>query len=223
MTLFLWDIDGTILSTGGAGRSALDQAFQELHGVERGFANVHFGGRTDPGIVAQAFELAGLSMAEGDTDRLLVHYLPLLRQRLVAKRPDLKPGFPEILDVTAPLGIHALLTGNWSEGARHKLEAVGLWDRFVLGAFGDDSPNRNDLVPVARERAMQQGYDVREVVVIGDTIADVACARAGGAHAVAVETGWSTRSALVAAEPDLLVPDLREEAFLSYISGLAAK
>lgn len=223
MTLILWDIDGTLLSTGGAGRGALNRAFEELHGVPDGFRDVHFGGRTDPGIVAQAFELAGLTLGPGDTERLLRHYLPLLEGSLARRVPVLKPGVPEILDATAPFGVNALLTGNWSEGARHKLSSVGLWERFEFGAFGDDSDDRNDLVVFARRRAEERGHRVREVVVIGDTISDVACARAGAAHAIAVETGWSTREELFAARPDLLLVDLCDPALLAYISGLAAK
>ena len=223
MTLFLWDIDGTLISTGGAGRSALDRAFEELHGVSEGFQKVHFGGRTDPGIVADAFRLAGLELQEGDTTRLLRHYLPLLEQRLRARTPTIHPGVHAALDLTGALGVNALLTGNWSEGARHKLRSVDLWGRFQLGAYGDDSPIRNELVPVARERARSQGIDVGEVVVIGDTLADIACARAGGAHAVVVDTGWSTTEELRAAAPDLFVSDLCAPEFGAYISGLAAK
>ena len=223
MTLFCWDIDGTILSTGGAGRSALNEAFETLHGVADGFAGVHFGGKTDPGIVAEAFAQAGLVLEEGETERLLRHYLPLLRGRLQARRPQLHPGMPEILELTGAVGINGLLTGNWSEGARHKLSSVGLWERFELGAFGDDSPVRNDLVPVARARAEARGYAVERVVVIGDTTADIACARAGDAVAIVVDTGWSTAEQLLAAEPDLFVPDLRDPAFAAYISGLGAK
>lgn len=207
-TLFLYDIDGTILSTGGAGRSALDEAFELLHGVSGAFTQVHFGGRTDPGIVAQAFELAGLEQGEGDFEALIQAYLPRLQRRLDAHTPELKPGILELLDATDELGINALLTGNMEAGAQRKLSAVGLWDRFAMGAYGDDSPRRNDLVPVAEARARAAGLNFEQTLVLGDTVHDVACARAGGAIAVAVCTGWSDRQALAASEPDLLVEDL---------------
>lgn len=219
--LILWDIDGTLLSTGGAGRTALDEAFQELFGVARAFAEVSFGGRTDPGIAAQAFLNAGLSHDEEDIARLQRAYLPLLQRRLAETRERivLHPAVPALVDELHGAATNALLTGNWSEGARHKLQAVGLWERFAFGAFGDDSPDRNELVPVARERC---AYPPRHVVVIGDTPADVACARAGGAVAVAVCTGWSDREQLQACQPDLLVEDLDQgrEALLELLGGL---
>jgi phosphoglycolate phosphatase len=207
-TLFLYDIDGTLLSTGGAGRSALDEAFEALHGVRGAFTEVHFGGRTDPGIVSQAFELAGLFQAEGDFEALIEDYLPRLQRRLDARRPDLKPGVLELLDATAELGINALLTGNMEAGAQRKLSAVGLWERFELGAYGDDSPRREDLVPVAEQRARRAGLRFDQTLVLGDTVHDVACARAGGAIAVAVCTGWGEAADLRACEPDLLLEDL---------------
>ena len=219
--LILWDIDGTLLSTGGAGRGALDAAFEDLHGVPRAFKGVNFGGRTDIGIATQAFTLAGLPYDDAAIQKLLETYLPMLQARLVERRGDivLHPAVPSIVDECAPLATNALLTGNWREGARHKLQAVGLWDRFAFGAFGDDSANRNDLVPVARGRCP---YTPPAVVVIGDTLADIACARAGGAIAVAVCTGWADGETLVGGEPDLLLEDLDSgrEALLELLSGL---
>ena len=217
--LILWDIDGTLLSTGGAGRGALDEAFESLHGVKSAFTRVVFGGATDPGIVAQAFEHAGLEHDGAAIDAVLKSYLPLLRQRLRGDSIVVHPGVPAILDETEALGLNALLTGNWSAGARHKLEAVGIWERFAFGAFGDDSAVRNDLVRVARERCP---FEPEQVVVVGDTPSDVACARAGEAIAVAVCTGWSSREELEAAAPDLLLEDLCEgrEALLGLLRGL---
>jgi phosphoglycolate phosphatase len=207
--LFAWDIDGTLLSTGGAGRAALNKAFAALHGVPSAFANVEFAGRTDPGICEQAFLGAGLPCTEEAVEALQTAYLPLLDEELERRAGDLvvHPGVGAILDASAALGTHALLTGNWKAGARRKLQAVGLWDRFVLGAFGDDSPRRNDLVPILAERARKEGVPADQVVVIGDTEADLACARAGGALAVLVGTGWCTMEELEALKPDLLLED----------------
>jgi phosphoglycolate phosphatase-like HAD superfamily hydrolase len=100
-----------------------------------------------------------------------------------------------------------LLTGNWREGARLKLSAINLWWEGP-SAFGDDAVDRNHLVPVARRRAVEQGHPVRRVVVIGDTPKDVECARAGGAIAVAVKTGFATVESLEQSQPDLLLSDL---------------
>jgi phosphoglycolate phosphatase-like HAD superfamily hydrolase len=210
--LFAWDIDGTLLSTGGAGRAALNGAFAALHGVPSAFAHVEFAGRTDPGICQQAFAKAGLPCSEEALRSLQAAYLPRLEEELARRAGDLvvHPGVRALLDASAPLGTHALLTGNWKAGAMRKLQAVGLWDRFSLGAFGDDSPHRNDLVPVLRERAREAGLPADEVVVIGDTEADLACARAGGALAVLVGTGWRTMVELKALDPDLLLEDLEK-------------
>jgi len=207
-TLFLYDIDGTILSTQGAGRASLDAAFEQLHGVERAFAEVRFGGRTDPGIIDRAYALAGLGYTPEDAGRLQARYLELLNARLAGADITVHPGVHRAIEATAPLGRNALLTGNWEVGAQAKLGAVDLWHPFDFGAFGDDSPNRNDLVPVAVERSRASGFDPARVIVIGDTEADVACARAGGALAVAVLTGWADRGVLERARPDLLIDDL---------------
>lgn len=220
-TLILWDIDGTLLSTGGAGRAALDEAFEALHGVPEAFAAVDFGGRTDFGIVRQAFRLHGLPHPADGGEALLRAYLPRLRERLRTGRSRIcvHPGVHAALDAAQERAVNGLLTGNWAEGARHKLEAVGLWDRFAFGAFGDDAEDRNRLVPVALRRARERGLHPERVVVVGDTPHDVACARAGGALAVAVATGWSSREELVAAEPDLLLDDLEagREALLALL------
>lgn len=220
-TLILWDIDGTLLSTGGAGRAALDEAFEALHGVPEAFSAVEFGGRTDFGIVRQAYRLHGLPHPEDGGAALLRAYLPRLRERLRLGRARIcvHPGVHQVLDAAQERAINGLLTGNWAEGARHKLEAVGLWERFAFGAFGDDAEDRNRLVPVALRRARERGLDPQRVVVVGDTPHDVACARAGGAVAVAVATGWSSREELVDAEPDLLLDDLEtgREALLALL------
>lgn len=217
--LYLYDIDGTVLSTGGAGRLALNQAFEDLYGIQDGFDAVSFAGSTDQRIAAQAHALAGVPCDEDAVARLQSAYLARL-PAMLAELSDalvLHPGVRAAVTATAARGTNALLTGNWRAGARLKLGQVDLWDAFALGAFGDDSPDRNALVPVAEARARQAGVAFDRTVVIGDTPADVACARAGGAVAVAVLTGWSDRATLQAAGPDLLLEDLASglEALLS--------
>ncbi len=208
--VFAWDIDGTLISTGGAGRAALNQAFAQLYGVEDAFGGVSFAGRTDPGICEQAFLQAGVPATTENTEALFAAYLPLLDAGLSAKS-DLMvvhPGVREAVRATAELGTNALLTGNWRGGAERKLVAAGLDGLFQWGAFGDDSAVRNDLVPILVARAKKHGCEASQVVVIGDTEADVACARAAGAVAVAVATGWRTRVDLEKTKPDLLLDDL---------------
>ena len=208
--LWLYDIDGTILSTEGAGRASMSQAFELCFGVEQAFSGLSFAGATDLGITGQAFDVAELPH---EHERLRTTYLPLLSQRLKEKAPRLYPGIHGILPRSASVGHNALLTGNWRDGARIKLEAVGLVQPFelqgrLLGAFGDDAADRNLLVPIAQQQARAAGLDFDLTVVIGDTPRDVACARAGQALAVAVCTGWSDREELQASEPDLLLEDL---------------
>jgi len=222
--LFLYDIDGTVLSSAGAGRRALDLAFEALYGVAGAFDRVSFGGATDPGITERAHRLAGLPFGPRSAEVLREAYLARLPEVLESMREVmvLHPGVREALTATAGVGVNGLLTGNWRGGARLKLGCFDLWEAFEVGAFGDDSGDRDDLVPVAERRARGLGLDFGRTVVIGDTPADVACARAGGAIAVAVLTGWSTAEALEAAEPDLLVEDLERglPALLEVAAGL---
>jgi phosphoglycolate phosphatase len=222
--IFAWDIDGTLLSTGGAGRAALNRAFAQVHGVEGGFDRVSFAGRTDPGICEQAFLLAGIAPTASNTKALFDTYLPLLEEELHARANQLvvHPGVTEAVSATAELGVNALLTGNWKGGADRKLAAAGLEDWFQWGAYGDDSAVRNDLVPILVDRAAGHGCQAKQVVVIGDTEADVACARAAGAVAVAVTTGWRSREELEQAGPDLLIEDLSVgfQPLLELIRGL---
>ena len=208
--LWLYDIDGTILSTAGAGRASMSQAFEVSFGVKEAFSGLSFAGATDLGISGQAFAAAGLPP---DPEQLRDTYLPMLRRRLEGQPARLHPGIHPILPRTAAVGHNALLTGNWRAGACIKLDSVGLRSHFeregrLLGAFGDDAADRNLLVPIAQAQARALGLVFDRTVVIGDTPRDVACARAGEALAVAVCTGWSDREELLASEPDLLLEDL---------------
>ena len=208
MTVVLYDIDGTLLNTRGAGREALNRAFLALHGVAEAFGRVNFGGATDQSIVSQAYAHAGLVGDPDERQALKRRYLAELQAGLAADPERVRwcPGVERTVAETARRATNALLTGNWEAGAKLKLGPF--FERFAFGAYGDDSPDRNALVPVARARALAAGVAVERVVVIGDTPADVACARAGGAVAVAVCTGWSDRATLEATRPDLVLDDL---------------
>jgi phosphoglycolate phosphatase-like HAD superfamily hydrolase len=209
--LLLFDIDGTLLRTRGAGRQALDEAFAEVAGWDNATEGVHIAGSTDAAIVRD------VAARFGCPDTALPFELEELRQvyfeylgRFLAEpgRVEPCPGVHPFLEAVEGRAHVALLTGNWRFGARRKLAAIGLEDRFAFGAFGDDATDRNCLVPVARARADAAGLAYRRVVVLGDTPSDVACARAGGAVAVVVETGFSTPTELARSRPDLQVPDL---------------
>lgn len=226
--LFLFDIDGTILRTHGAGREALDEAFARVCGWSDATAGVPIGGSTDSAIVRGVAARFGVAWPEDtaapwDVRAFEAAYLDGLARRLASGRAETCPGVLDLLEALAGRAHVALVTGNWPAGARMKLAAVGLDGRFPLGAFGDDAVDRNALVPIACARARDAGWGWSHVVVVGDTPADVACARAGGAMAIAVETGFSPPTELRAARPDLLIPDLRagRDAVLALV-GLAA-
>lgn len=231
MRLLLFDIDGTLVRTDGAGRRALDAALAELYGWEAATRGLWFGGKTDPLIVRETFALRGESpeRAAAELPRIAPVYLRHLERELAAGRAGCAslPGITALLDaLCAREGecLVALLTGNIEGGARRKLEACGLaWATFRCGAFGDEAPRRVDLLPVALERARAcagRAFDPRAAVVIGDTPADIEVARAHGALAIAVATGASPRESLAEHAPDVLLDDLSDvDAALRLLTG----
>lgn len=212
MDLVLFDIDGTLLRTRGAGRESLDEAFWALYGWGDATEGVHIAGSTDGAILRDVCARFGALDAAGapevDEATLRAAYLSALARRLAEPgRIEVCPGvFPLLTALRGRVHL-GILTGNWRAGATLKLGAVGLLDWFGVGAYGDDAVDRNALVPVARGRADALGLAYDRVVVLGDTPSDVACARAGGAVAIAVETGFASPDEIAAAGPDLQVVD----------------
>jgi len=198
LKLVLFDIDGTLVWTDGAGRRAIHHALTEVFGAT-GPADYWFDGQTDPQIVRALMRLVGHDDGHIDARMQAVFdlYVRQLREELRAPgyRPRVLPGVFELLDALEPREdvVLGLLTGNLAEGARAKLESVGIHpDRFRVGAFGSDHEERASLLELARRRARERlGLDVegRDVVIIGDTPADVTCGRAIGARAIGVATG----------------------------------
>lgn len=211
LPLVALDIDGTLLRTRGAGRQALDEAFHALYGWDDATEGVNVAGATDEVICRDVARRFGAPWTPADTERLVAAYLPALDRRLAdPTRTELLPGVEALIAALEGVAHVALLTGNWTAGADRKLAAAGLADRFAFGAFAEDAEDRNGLVPVVVERARARGLAVGGVLVIGDTINDVVCARAGGAAVVVVETGFCTPDELAASGPDLQVRDLAE-------------
>jgi phosphoglycolate phosphatase-like HAD superfamily hydrolase len=217
--LVLFDIDGTILWTDGAGRRAVFGALVEHFGVVDP-GDHRFDGKTDPQIVRELLKKAGVSDADIDArlNRILERYYALLREELdgADHREHVFPGVHELLDELEGRDdvVLGLLTGNIEAGARAKLTAVGIAPhRFVVGAFGSDHHDRPELPEIARRRAEKVlGHPIagRDVVVIGDTPADVACGVGIGARAIGVATGRYSVDELRACDAAAVFPDLTD-------------
>lgn len=213
--VWLFDIDGTLLLTRGAGREALSLALRDQFGVDDDLSSISFGGRTDMLIVGEICERHGLAFHDGDLARFWERAASHMRVLMDPPRGALLPGVPAVLDALSaePLWVRALLTGNVSGMARIKLSSFGVYERFAWGAFGEEAPDRNALARLAVQRAAERhGVTPDRCVVVGDTEHDIACARAAGAHVVAVATGGRSRDQLEACGADLVLEDLRGSA-----------
>jgi phosphoglycolate phosphatase-like HAD superfamily hydrolase len=202
----------------------MDRAFDDLFGIPQAFDRVQMAGRTDKAIVADAAARSGVRLTQATFERFRDRYLECLLESLTDPAPQkgILPGVRQFLDalITPPLRDRvfiALLTGNSEEGARIKLEYFDLWRYFRCGAYGDDVHDRNELFAVAMNRVRACGgpeAHARDVIVIGDTVFDVACAVAAGARSVAVATGPSDVETLKASGADVVVEDLSDTAAL---------
>lgn len=231
--IVLFDIDGTLIRTDRAGSRAMNRAFGDLFGIEDAFDGIQMAGRTDRWILADAAARAGVDMTGGAYDRFRDRYVACLLEALPARggmQPAQEhaegrrvlPGVRTLLDAIASGSdmFPALLTGNCEEGARVKLEYFDLWRFFRCGAFGDEVTDRNHLVDVALQRAEACGVRAlrpSDVIIVGDTVLDVACAKAAGARCVAVATGPFDADTLSRAGADLVMHDLSDTgAFLRF-------
>ncbi|HXV87074.1 MAG TPA: haloacid dehalogenase-like hydrolase [Gemmatimonadales bacterium] len=207
--LVLFDIDGTLLWTDGAGRRAITEALLVEMGTAGPIDGYHFGGKTDPQIVRELMTAAGHPHAESPVhlQAVCARYVGLLARELEAHAEAVRvyEGVPELLDAIEARGdgLLGLLTGNLAAGADLKLRAAGLDPaRFRVGAFGSDAADRPDLPPIAVRRAAALfGREAagQDVVIIGDTPADMTCGRAVGARAIGVATGSYSREQLMEA------------------------
>ena len=217
--LILFDVDGTLIDTAGAGKRAMEHAFGEVFGLD-GFeraGGVAYAGRTDPVILeglARAFGIRPATFRE-QRDRLERIFVRALAGEMA--RPDdrrrLLPGVLPLLERLEALAeVHlGLLTGNLEAGARAKLEPFGLNRFFAAGGFASDHADRREIARIAcRKLSDLTGIPFRpeEVTVVGDTEHDVDCARANRYRSVAVDSGWVDRATLERARPDALLDDL---------------
>jgi phosphoglycolate phosphatase-like HAD superfamily hydrolase len=216
--LILFDIDGTLVSTGGAGGRAMARAAADLFGLDQADKSIAMAGRTDTWIVAQMSARYGALLDPGMLVRFEEAYIGHLREEI--ERPgagkSVLPGVTAVLDVLSR-NAHAhlaLLTGNFRRGAEIKLEYFGIWQYFESGAFGEDAQDRNQLLQIAIDRVTENGGPAvrpSEVVIVGDTPLDVAVALAGGAKALAVATGPYDAATLRASGAHVVLEDLHDE------------
>jgi phosphoglycolate phosphatase-like HAD superfamily hydrolase len=213
-TLVLFDIDGTLLS-GGPARGAFQEALEETFGTAGPISRWEFSGKTDPQIARELLTEAGIEKARIDAGfaELWARYLGKMAERLPAAPPRQLPGTVALLDALREersVGI-GLLTGNVLDGARLKLEWAGFGaDRFAVGAYGSDHEARDELPPIAIQRAtIHWGVEFRgvEVVIVGDTPRDVDCGKRSGTRTVAVATGNFDVDALAGCGADVVFED----------------
>jgi phosphoglycolate phosphatase-like HAD superfamily hydrolase len=224
MFVCLFDIDGTLLSSGGAGKAALEEGLADEFGIRGTMEKVVLSGRTDSAIVADLLRLSGLADTPDHRARLQAAYLRHLPSCLVRGCGKVLPGVQSLLQLllARPDMAVGLLTGNTRAGARLKLGHFGLHPYFAFGGYGDRHHSRDDVAREALEdvhRHLGRTVDPCRVWVIGDTPHDVSCARAVGANAVAVTTGWHDRAELAACSPDLLLDDLSDPVPLLEVWG----
>jgi phosphoglycolate phosphatase-like HAD superfamily hydrolase len=201
--LLLFDIDNTLLYSGGAGSFAMNIAFRQLFGIEDGFGKIEFSGRTDRFIVQSVLDTHGINGDfESHLASILDRYYALLPGTLVEKKGTLMPGFPELLASLreSPGARLGLATGNFSEAARFKLAHYDIDEFFragtnLLGGFGEESIDRADVVRRAIEN-VGAGVSAEQVLVIGDTPKDITAALDNGVTAVGVATGSYTTDQL---------------------------
>ena len=216
----LFDIDGTLLSTGGAGQKAMERALVEEFSIEFPFEGVLTAGRTDRGIADEIFARYDIADSDDERERFRRAYLDRLPSCLEEQPGSLLPGVVSLLEHLADIEhiTLSLLTGNYAEGAAVKLQHFGLAGYFhlngrSLGGFGDHHADRDDVARnavAAITEAIGQVVQGSAACVIGDTPADIRCARAISASVIAVATGSFSRDELATHEPDHLLEDLTD-------------
>jgi phosphoglycolate phosphatase-like HAD superfamily hydrolase len=216
--LVLFDVDGTLLSSGPRGKRIFASALEEVYGTSGDIDGFRFEGKLDPIIVTELMAAAGVPESDiaGKMRHALALYLDRLEETFRAQGPPtLKPGIVPLLDALEKetAVVRALLTGNVERGARIKLTAAGLWHRFAFGTWGDEGSCRDDLGPIALARAAEvtgRRFRPEECVVVGDSRHDVACGLALGARVVAVATGLTSAEDLERAGAHVVFSDFSD-------------
>jgi phosphoglycolate phosphatase-like HAD superfamily hydrolase len=217
-TLVLWDIDGTLISSDGAGFRAMERAFEQQFERKADLSKIDWAGRTDTWITSEVLRYYEMPVTSENIQAYLDTYLSLLPIELgISQHGGVLPGVLEILETLHHHEdvVQGLLTGNQKRGAEYKLTHYQVWDYFKFGAFADDSPTRNDLGPHAQRRAQELhgvDFDPAQTFIIGDTPHDIECGKVIGAKTIAVATGNHPHEELASHEPTELFNDLSDTA-----------
>lgn len=214
--VILFDIDGTLIRTGGAGVLAFENAFRTAFHIPGATLGVEFAGRTDTSIAREIFRRHALEPSKQNFARCFEAYVFWLDYLLGQHQGSVLPGVQAAVEQAARWPqppILGLLTGNIRLGAEIKLRHYSLWEHFAFGAFGDDDEDRNCLARLAADRAgrlLGAPFEPEEVLVIGDTAHDIACGASIGARTLAVATGPYSKAQLALANPTRAVDCLAE-------------
>lgn len=218
MRICLFDIDGTLLDTGGAGQVAMEDAITRVLKTDQPVSGISYAGRTDRAIMLDILNFYEIEPSQEFFERFQQTYLSLLHEKLKEISGVILPGVEETLnELEQHDEVHlGLLTGNFAEGAFLKTNHFGIDHYFTLGSYGDHHSNRDDVARQALQQIHSKhgtSVESNQLWVIGDTPADVQCARAIGANVIAVATGIFSRETLQQANPDILVDNLTEISF----------
>jgi phosphoglycolate phosphatase len=224
-TVYLFDIDGTLITAGGAGRCAIVRSFKRTLGLEELSLGFSFAGMTDRLIIRSGLQELGLPVTDTSIDTILANYLEFLQGEVAqAERYFIHPGVREVLDMLhgkADVAL-GLGTGNVEAGARMKLKRGALNSYFDFGGFGCDAEARNELILCGAKRGAKRlgrELDACRTLVIGDTPRDIEAARAIGGECIAVATGGASYESLAACEPDWLFTDLTQDGAIEALLG----
>ena len=223
--LLLWDIDGTLTYIALAGERAILAAWKKVMGYETTLEDVDYRGRTDVLIFQKLLTKHHEEHTHQRIHDLAEDYLASLPEEVKQANGNLHPGVLDILEQARqrPDIVQGLLTGNLSQGAKIKLEHFDAWHYFEFGAFANDSSNRNDLGPVALQRAAEKyghEFHAEDTFIIGDTPHDIACAKVIGANCIAVATGAFSVEDLSSHQPTVVFKDLSDaEAFFRVVDA----
>ena len=225
MKFVLFDIDGTLLDSGGAGIRSLNLAFEEMFSIRSAFNTMSVAGKTDLQIIREGLKMHGVQSLDGTIPEFLDAYIRHLKKQVHAGKGHIKIGIPEALDMLKSRDdcVLGLLTGNIQEGAMIKLEAFHLDSYFSTGAFGSDAEDRNELLPIAVDNLFKKNSLVipyGDCVVIGDTPRDVYCSKPYGAFALAVATGPYSCRELYESGADAVFENLSDtQRFMAILQG----